>query len=184
MCEFKKYNISERRFNEILNKSEKNDGGQVLGSVIVMAILMVILETLFFAFVISDKVSQDVELGIVSVLVLIGGFVSTRLGISLAFSTVKESVVSAFEKNRCPHCKAPLSYHYTKTYTNNEHHYQKNVKKHDSKLNIDYIETQNWVKYDEYEVYTCSYCKVRDENVKHVEKRVDKTDDILTTIFS
>ncbi len=184
LAEFRKYNISESAAKKIIGKNKANDDATIFGMVFLSALIIGIIGLIFFFSTVAEQENKDGIEVFKGIIILFWGFGSSIIGILIASHNIEGRVYASLEKSRCPHCKAPLSYHLSKTYTDNEHHFQKKVKKRDYQLQMDFVETQNWVKYDEHTVYSCSYCKKSDNNVRTVEKRVDKTGGVLSDILS
>ncbi len=171
LVEFKKYNISEARAKDFI-EDDKNGSFDVAGTFMGTALVLGIIIGLVYICNVEDVVSYKAEFW-GDIAVFSWGFLSAIFAISTLTSDVEKKVFTHLEKYRCPFCSAPLSFWETKSYKSGEYHYQKKVKKYDSKLQMDVVKTENRVKYDEHHIYTCNYCKKTKDEVYPVDKCVD-----------
>ncbi len=172
--ELKRYNISTDESVKRV-KIERASDNTVSSTFGITSIVLGIIIIFIYGQILPSEENRQPKWDIITNCVIIGwGFLSAFISIMIIEGCgIKKHVYSRLEAFRCPHCKAPLSYFHTNSYRDDELYYQKKVKKHDFEYNIDYYETQNWIKYKEHNIYTCEYCGEKDDVIKNKEERVD-----------
>jgi len=176
--EFRKFNISAQEALSNIKFDKKHDM-TVLGYFFWISLILGIVAIVLVCIVgdkFSDKGSevQSTSAILGSMIALTWGYLSSLLATSLVTGGIKERIYERLEKYRCPHCNAPLSYFETDTYDDGNVYFQKKVSKYDYDLHMTVYETENWMRYNEHHIYTCSYCRKKDDIIKEKEEKLDK----------
>ena len=178
--DFRKFNISsEEALSKI--KSDREHDRTVLGHFFWISLIFLIISVIGIALLddalsVSKKEKNQIPFTIYCAMIaLFWGYISAVVSTSSVTSGIKERIYKRLENYRCPHCNAPLSYFETDVYTDGTVYFQKKVSKYDYDLKMDVYVTENWMRYNEHHIYTCDYCRKKDDKVTEKEEKIDKT---------
>ena len=169
-----KFNISSAEAIKKI-KDEKSGDHRTLANFfwtsLVLAILVVVLLCVLDSQMGKNWGKYDIAY---SMIWLTWGLISAAFASSLVNQNVKGHIYKRLETCRCPHCNAPLSYFETNVYTDGEVYFVKRVSKYNSELRMYVNVNENWMKYKEHHIFTCDYCRQKDDKVQEKEERLDK----------
>lgn len=176
-ADLKHHNISQEEGLERMKGERSSDHAVSSTFLWTSGICLVVLFAVCL-FVLPDAETIDKEPVwplIIHMSFLAWGFISAIISVSVIKNgDVKRRIYERLESRRCPHCNAPLSYFHTDNYRSDEYYFQKKVSKYDMQNHFSYDEVQNWIKYKENDIYTCTYCGKKDNIVSVKEERIDR----------